>query len=503
MKNLTKNLFSLLLLSVLSGHVLLAQGLNSFLTMDGLNHVINSSATSRAMGGVTLSIKNDIGLMFANPASLQSIDAIQVSFGGYRQYRTTNQTQIWFPNSNYSNFSLLMGGLTDTMTLPTIPQWVYDSLSVSDPAHTIDPLDSIQRQYDQIKPNWELTKNGNFPLQVFIAVPFSLKDIKFSAGLGSVEYANLNYYAQNNNVLEPNIGMLDPTPFGRPTGDGDDIAIPVWWSQMMKYRNGSIYGYGGVISAMVSQKISTGIGGMIVKGSTNDYEMKSARGLLWMHRTYFALRPYNYFSVLSGTSDYKGLEMTMSALYQTPNVIFGIAVKPPMTIERNYTGSLTEPDSTGLAVVTSVKSSDKIKLPWRGSLGAGITLTPKAFIKVEYEYLPMSSALFTASGRESEPWLDGYKFKSGLEYLANDWFVLRAGYCKQTEIFAAQNSYLSTEPVTSNVFSCGVGMKYLGAQLNLSYEYSKCSYEDMWATNININTDVRQAIVATVSYSIP
>ena len=70
-----------------------AQGFGSPLTMQGVDHFIEQSAASRSMGGLTIGIKNDAGLMFSNPSSLQSLKNIQVSIGALQQYSDAKQTQ--------------------------------------------------------------------------------------------------------------------------------------------------------------------------------------------------------------------------------------------------------------------------------------------------------------------------------------------------------------------------------------------------------------------------
>jgi opacity protein-like surface antigen len=508
MKNTIKTSFLICLCVGISFHAAFAQSYNTSLTTQGLNYTTYASAASRGLGGITLTLKNDIGVMFANPASLQSIDGIRVSVGGYRQYRTSNQTQMWFPSTSYPNFSLLMAGLTDTLTLPNIPQAVYDTLAINFPSYSLSAIDTIQRQFDNVKANWEYKRNENFPLQFFVAVPFSIGKTKVVAGAGAIEYANLNTYYQNNNLLTPDPGVLYPHPFVRPSSDADDAALPVMWYRTLTRRTGSLYGYGGVLSASILPTLSAGLSVLVLDGSTTDYTEIAGRGLLVFHRTYFSLRKSTLgtYAAMRGTSDYSGQEITLSGLYEGTSVTLGLAIKPPTTIKRDFSGTLSvvAEDSSGtlVAETTPTKNSDKMKMPWRGSIGLGIAFRSDMSVKLEYEYLPYSTARYTYTGGSSEPWLDSYKFKTGFEYSPLPWLVLRGGYSKQCDVFASQNYYMPTEPISSEGYSCGFGVKYLNVQLDLAYEYTNISYEDMWTTNVNLNSNVRQALVATVSYAI-
>jgi hypothetical protein len=89
-----------------------AQGYGGPLTFQGLDQSMMFSAAGRAMGGVTIGVKQDIGLMFHNPATLQSIQGIQVSLGGQTSSSDLEQEQNYAPVRYYSNLGLLLEGLT-------------------------------------------------------------------------------------------------------------------------------------------------------------------------------------------------------------------------------------------------------------------------------------------------------------------------------------------------------------------------------------------------------
>ncbi len=143
----TLSLVSTAACCIFFAQVVLAQGYGDPLTIQGLDRTTLQSAASRAAGGVTIGIQNDVGLMFSNPALLQSLKAIQVSFGGVQQYAKTTQVQQYGPLKYYSNFSLLMEGLTGYIPNP----------DTSIPGR--NPGDTVQRPHDTIGPNWSHSKN--------------------------------------------------------------------------------------------------------------------------------------------------------------------------------------------------------------------------------------------------------------------------------------------------------------------------------------------------------
>jgi Outer membrane protein transport protein (OMPP1/FadL/TodX). len=496
MKNKKNSLLTTCLFLVACIQNIYAQGYNTPLTMQGLNNTTNVSATSRAMGGITLSLKNDVSVMFANPAALQTLEGIQVSIGGLQQYRTDNQTQQWFTNPNYSMFSLLMAGLTHLVPDP-------DSASLANLNRPLDTRDTVQRPFDSIGPNWEHKKNETLPIQALIAAPFSLGGMKFAAGLGVVEYALTNYYYQNNNVLSPDIGSIRDTIIKRPTVDDIAFAIPVYWYQTTRYRNGSIYGYGASLSMAVSEKLSIGLSAMILKGSSQDDEWVVGRGVLYFYKSYLGLYPHQLDTTKVGTSDYKGSEFTVSGSYHGQSFSFGFALKMPTTITRDYKGTVRI-DTAGTTLNSySVSGTDKMKLPLRGTIGIGVMLRQNVSLSVEYEYLPNSTATLSQGSTSSQPWLDGSAFRIGFEYLPISKLALRCGYSSQKEVFEPEGNYNTGEPVTSDTYSFGIGYELNdNIRLNVAYEYEKFQYEDKWTTNYNSNSDVRQNIVAGISYTI-
>jgi hypothetical protein len=485
----------LLLCAAFQGAI--AQGYNLPLTMQGLDHTTNPSVASRALGGTTIGLRNDASVMFTNPAALQTLESVQFSIGGVQQYRSNDQSQIWYPSTNYSMLSLLMTGITRGLPDP-------DSAHLAQQAAQgpLNAGDSVPRPFDAIGSDWQHSRNEGLPLQFFAAAPFKINGVKFAVGLGAVEYANLNRYYENNNVLSPDIGSYRTALYYRPIDDSANNAVNVLWSQTISNRAGSIYGYGGALSASVRGKISLGLSGMIIRGTTYDKDYTLGRGRLDMRRTYFGLYPYSYYFSQIGTSDYSGYEFTFSGIYRTQSVSVGLAVKPPATITRDYTATLHIDSAGSFLDSRDVKGNDKMELPWRGVIGIGVVLRPEVTIDVEYEYLPYSAATYSSAAGSLRPWLDGSSFRAGIEYLPNSWLTLRGGYHTVKEVFETEGNYIQGDPVASTVYSGGVGLKIAGARLDITYEYQRIRYEDKWATNSNVNAETIQNIVASVTYEL-
>lgn len=466
-----------------------AQGYDDPLTIQGIDRATLHSAASGAAGGTTIGVLNDVGLMFTNPASLQSLKGVQISLGGVQQGTQAAQVQRYAPLKYYSNFSLVMEGLTGYIPNPS------DTLAGSDPG------DTVQRPYDNIGPNWSHSKNQGLPTQALLAVPFSIGDTRIVVGIGAVQYANLNHYYQNNNVLSPAIGSDRPVPVPLPPSDSTPVVTQ--WSSFLRSREGSIQGYGLSISGSLSEKISLGISGMLLKGSTDDFEQRIARGTLVFYKQWFRLDSVYGRSASTGTSDFSGQEFTLGGIYRGRFVSVGFAVKPPTTITRKYNAQIQTLDSTG-SRLTTVKGQDELRLPWRGTIGVSIAATEELILGVEYEIHSYASAVYrNATGVESNPWLSSSVLHVGAAYQATPWLALRAGIRGQGEVFEQTGNPIVGDPVTYSVYSAGCGFAFAGVHLNVTYEYARMKYQDTWQTNVNLNSETRRSFIADVSYEIP
>lgn len=493
-----------LLLCIFLMQAAFAQGYDGPLTIQGLDHTTLPSAASRAAGGLTIGIENDVTLMFSNPASLQTLKGIQVSLGSVQQYSKANQVQQYAPLKYYSNFSLLMEGLTRYIPNP-------DSNHIGGLTS-----DSVQRPYDGIGPNWSRSKNRTQPIQVLVGVPLSLGEMKFAVGVGAVEYADLTHYYQNNNVLSPSILSVRPSPFPLPS---NVLTQEARWFQYSRMRDGWIRGYGAAISGSVTDEISFGISGMILKGSTDDFEQHTGRGMLTFYGNYFKLDSVYSHIVRSGTSDYSGREFTFSATYHGKYVTIGLSAKPPMTITRDYNAGIVV-DTTGVPATTADIGQDKVRLPWRGTVGLSIAVREDLHLGFEYEVRSYASAEHNNAADSTygnilqrahldstvsprNPWLSSSVFHVGAEYTPAEWLVVRAGVRGQVEAFEPEGNPITGEPVSYSIYSLGCGLVFGPARLNLTYEYGLMKYQDVWGSAISLNRESRHTIVADLAYEIP
>lgn len=496
-----------------------AQGFGDPLTFQGLNHTTAQSVASRASGGLTFGFGNDVSLMFSNPASMARVERTQVSIGGLRQYTYGKQDQMYGGLQNHAAFSLLMLATTGDLRDPDT-SLVYSGNRV----HVRTQADSVQRPFDSIGPDWNKSGSKSLPIQAFVATPFSFEGIQFVGGVGAVEYANLNWYYGNNNSLSPSVlSVADSTILTANLPQYDSVATStkqpylVQWYQSIQQRDGSIYGYGGALSAQISPGLSVGASFLILTGSTTDREIRVGRGEMEFFSSSLRLVKQGMTSYTkTGTSDYSGQELSLSAEYRTRYVTFGFSAKLPTTIKRSYTATISSDsvastqkyagriDSVHVTGVSLVSGEDKISLPLRGNIGIGLKLKENLTFGVEFEIRSYASAKYTnAGGAVTNPWLSSTVLHFGGEYMPATWISLRGGVYTYSEVFQPVTAGIRGEPVNYPVYSFGCGIKIADGVLNLAYEYSEMKYVDTWSNAASVNQSFTNNIVASFTYQLP
>ena len=489
-----RNLFTLLFIVIIFlgslRNVAYAQGtrFNDPLTIQGLDNNTNNSAVSRALGGTTIGIKNDASVMFSDPAGMQNLNSFQITLGNSFWMLNQNQTQQYGPAKYYPNFSLLMESLTYLIPNPKL-----------DTTTTHTAKDSVQRPFDKIGPSWNRTKNKNLPTQIMAAIPFTIGEYKVVAGLGAVEYANMNFYYQDNNVLSPAVNIQRPYPVRLVISNTD--SLPVQWYQNIRNREGELYGYGAAFSFGVNENLSFGLSGLLIKGSTNDFESQLGRGNLMFYSSYFRVDSVDYHNTKNSKSDYSGAELTFSGLYKSGNLNLGFSIKPPISISRDYKYTYQN-ELNGTSNTSLVSGSDKIKLPWRGSFGLSVSVYDNLRGAIEYELRPMGSANYLAGGVTTNPWRSSHLLHIGAEFAPLDWLTLRCGYSDKAEVFEEEGNPFLGDPVYTTIVSGGLGFSWENIKLNITYEYFNVKYDDLLQDAVFLNNAKNNYITAEISYNL-
>lgn len=460
-----------------------AQSLADPLSFNGAHQRSTQSAAVIGAGGMTMLARDDASTMLHNPAMLATLSGIQVSLGGIYRSVDRSQVQQYAPVRYYPNLSLLLEGLADQIPDPD-PELVG-----------FTPADSVQRDFDDISPNWSSTGSESAPLQAFVAAPVTVGGFRLAAGFGIVEYGDFGYYYQNNNAVSPNILSQRPLPMSRPT---DDNPVDVDWYQAIRSREGAITGYGGALAMNWERyNVALGVSGTYLTGSTDDLEQDVDRGQLRFFANYFRATAPEGELTRRGTSDFSGFDLAISTTAASQYVTAGLTVRAPMTITRRYT--LQETSDAG---ASTVSGEDELRMPWRGA--AGLVVNPRDNLRIglEYELRPYGSVRVTDAEGTDYPWMSSSAFRIGADYALLPWLSVRGGMRREAEPYGAAGSALVDDPVWATTYSVGAGASVAGVRLNVAYENRTTEYEDIFASAIHRNQQLRRMIVADLTYTL-
>ena len=485
--------------------VMLAQPAAGPLTVQGLDQLSITGVRSRAMGGTGIASAVDASALFSNPAALGEISSLEIRGGGVFGSTARNQTQEWVPMRPVPGLSVLFEGLTGTIKTP-------DSLGV--PGLALSAWSSLQKQYDEIRPNWDRSASGGRPLSLVAATPLTVGGMSIVAGIGISEAINLDHYYQNNNSMSPYLGQQRPDPF-LITKRNDTLHVQ--WYQYARTREGSIYGITPGFSIELLPGLTFGASASFLTGSSDDDERRVERGHINIAvsngvGTNFMVDTAYYVQLKVGTSTYKGNVFTLGLLVQQERYSIGVAVKPPMTITRSWDRDVTSIDTTKRPFPVRIDSlvrrnyreagKDELALPFSYALGIVLRPTNRCMIAFDYEVRHLAEAELTSSGNAvSKPWANSKgAMRLGAEYRASDMLALRGGYREDVQAFSPDGSAIINEPARGGVYSLGVGIGLGNIVFDLAYEYSILKYQDIYQSNVNYSTRQRHQLMMELSY---
>jgi opacity protein-like surface antigen len=480
-----------------------AQPAASPLGIQGLDHVVITGVRARAMGGTSIANVNDVTGLFANPAALSQLTTLEIRVGGLLENNQRQQDQNWIPTKDLPSLSVLFEGLTGGIKTPD---------SAGRPV--TNPWLNVQRQYDNIGPNWNTKASTSRPLNFAAAMPLTIEGIKVTPAIGISQLIDLDNYYQNNNSMSPYVGQ--ERPFSQWSGSVDTIDIN--WYQFRRSREGSVYGITPGVSVTFLSGLTIGGSVAILSGSSDDLEQRMERGHLYVavsngKAKNFMLDTAYYYQTKSGTSTYSGTLLTLGLLYQQPRYSIGITVKPAMTLSRSWDRDVTSVDTTKKPFPVRIDSlrsrsyhengKDDVKFPLAYSVGFVLTPNDKWTFAFDYEMRNLANAEWTSqtNGTATHPWVgSGANWRLGAEYRVSDVLALRGGYHEDVQSFAPDGSAIVDKPASGEVYSLGAGIVIGNVFVDLAYEYSILKYQDIYQSNVNYNTREQHQFMMEIAY---
>jgi len=477
------------------------------LTVQGLDHLSTAGVRSRAMGGTVGANGYDASALFSNPAALSRLKSAEVRLGGLFGNTSQEQTQEWVPFMTNPALSALFEGLADEAHIPT----AKDSMGVP-----LTGWKAVQRQYDNIRPNWDRSASAAKPFSLAAAAPVTIGDLRITAGFGVSQVMNLDHFYQNNNAISPYLGQLRPDPkiITKPID-----TVHAQWYQYIRERTGNVYGITPGISTALMSGLTLGVSATILTGSSDDNEQRVERGHLYLATnnkavaTDFLLDTVYYRQSKLGTSTYAGTMFTAGVMLEQEFFSIGVVVKPSYTVSRTWERSVTSLDTTAKSFPVRIDSlarrsftesgKDDLEFPLSYTIGIVLTPTDRWTIAFDYEMRSLSDVTVTGSapGVSSQPWVNSYgTMRFGAEYRPSLMLALRGGYHEDIQAFSPDGSSIIGEPARGGIYSFGAGLAFGNVLVDLTYEYFTLTYQDVYQSNGNYNALQRHQVMVEAAY---
>jgi opacity protein-like surface antigen len=490
-------------LGVVSG--VLAQPAARPLDVQGLDQFSVAGIRSRAMGGTNIANARDASALFSNPAGLAPT-ALELHVGGLFGTTQREQMQEWVPMRPVPGLSVLFEGLTGSIKKP-------DSLGIA--GLPLSAWSSLQKQYDNLTPNWKRNSSGTRPLSLSAAMPLEVGGMNAAFGLGLSQEINVDDYYQNNNSMTPYLGQERPDP-GLITARNDTLHVR--WYQYTRTREGAVYGITPGFSIAVLPGLRVGASAAFLTGSSDDNERRVERGRVDISivngvGSNFMVDSVYYVQSKTGTSKYSGTMLTFGLHFQQERYALGVSIRPSMQVVRTWDRTISSVDTSKNPYPVRVDSlrsrtyqesgTDHLNFPFSYALGIVLKPTDKWIIAFDYELRHLADAELTTGtgGSASHPWANSKgAMRLGAEYRPNDMLALRGGYREDVQAFSPDGSAIIDEPARGGVYSLGAGVGLGSIFLDVAYEYSILKYQDIYQSNVNYNTRAQHQFMMEVAY---
>jgi len=474
------------------------------LDIQGLDQFSTTGVRSRGMGGTGIASANDASALFLNPATLAP-SVFEIRAGDVLGATMSQQTQEWVPMRPIPGLSVLFEGLTGTVKTPD---------SLGKPGLPLSAWSSLQKQYDNIQPNWEKNSLGSHLFSLVAAMPLALAGMNISAGIGVSQVISLDQYYQNNNSMSPYLGQERPDPF-LITNRNDTLHVK--WYQYVRKREGSVYGITPGLSVPLLPGLRIGGSATLLTGSSDDNENRLERGHINIAisngtGTNFMVDTVYYNQSKVGTSKYSGTLLTFGLHFQQERYSIGLTIRAPMQITRTWDRDVTSIDTTKKPFPVRIDNltkrsfhesgKDYVNFPLAYSLGMLLRPTDKWTIAFDYELKRLADAELTTSSNStvSHPWVNTKgAVRIGAEY-RGDLLALRGGYREDVQAFSPDGSAIINEPARGGIYSLGAGIDLGDIVLDLACEFSILKYQDIYQSNANYNTREQHQVMMEIAY---
>lgn len=501
MTNNMMKILSILLVVVIS--TLQAQNRGNNMAFQGLDNIASFSARTLGMGDAFTSMGGTVDALNFNAAGLATIEKLQISING------GNIAKQWTENQVYNSNRLFV-------TLP----FYLERLYIPDPAnngkldHEVFYEGLLDSSYNVALPetgnepftdeaaDWKKKEKASGLTNISMAMPMNIMDKKIVVGASYNNRLNVINYDRNATFLDPHPGYLEyDMPALIETGM-DSIVIN--WSDFSRLRTGSIQEFQGAIAGELSDVVKFGLSMKYFTGETDDMQSLNKVGFFTLYDQNEFSFTYDTLNVMSkGTSTFSGLKTELGLQLVYDAFSFGLNVRMPYTVTREYDYEVSITDTLGTTTSTQ-KGEDEMKVPMSYAIGVNFHPIEKFTFSIDYDLRKYADTEWTLASKDTthHEWKDQNILRVGIEYRPFKMLSLRAGYQSMPQVYIPDGAPNKDQGPEAIAYTLGFGLNLgkLGS-INGAWRQSSLKYSDIYFSNTNYSKEIVTNILVGYTYN--
>ncbi|MBN2281081.1 MAG: hypothetical protein JXQ65_10910 [Candidatus Marinimicrobia bacterium] len=491
-----KSIFKSIILLQIMAIILSGQNRGNNLGFQGVAKVSDFSVRALGMGSAFISMNGSIDALAFNPAGLATVKDIQVSLGMSSISRQWTENQVYNANRYFFTLPFYLERLyiPDPVNNGRLDHEVFYE-ALSDSGYVVALPETGQEPFSDSAADWKKQLQGSGISNLSLALPVTVLDKNVVLGLSYNNCGDFFDFDKNETYLDPHPGYLE---YHMPTlVENEADSTIVNWYDFTRQREGSRAEFQGAVAIDLTPVIKLGLSVSWFSGETDDRQSFNKVG-------YFNLIDQNQFKwsydtldiYTKGTSTFRGIhsEIGMQLIYDAFS--FGLDLRLPMTIKREWDYNVIQTDSTGV-LKNQQKGTDELSIPFSYALGVNFHPISNFIFSMDYDLRKYSEAewKFADDDTTRRTWVDQNIIRFGIEFSPAKMLDFRLGYRSVPQIFIPDGAAEKDKGPENNSYTLGIGLNFgKFGTLNGAWEYGLLKYSDNYFSNTNYAKEVTTKI---------
>jgi len=497
-----KNMNKILILLLVLATFLSAQNRGNNPAYQGFGNVSEFSARALGMGGAFTSMNGTVDALFYNAAGLATIDKMQISIGMNSISRSWTENQVYYSNRYFVTLPFYLERLyvPDPSANGMMDRDVFYA-GLEDSSYVVNLPETGNEPYSDDAANWKKELDASGISNFSLALPLNVMDKNVVIGLSYNNRNDLFDYDRNETYLDPHPGYLE---YGMPPKvESEEDSTMINWYDFSRERDGSIAEFQGAVGVDLNEIFKVGLSLTYFSGETND--MMAMNKIGWFNLIDANRFRWSYDTLdmmTKGTSTFSGIKPELGFQLTFDVFSFGLNMKLPYTVKREWNYKITSVDTNGTFNNTE-KGEDELSVPFSYAIGVNFHPTEKFTFSLDYDLRKYADAEWSLGNSDTthNKWIDQNILRFGIEYTPVKMLALRAGYRSIPQVFVPDGAAFKNKGPEATSYTFGLGLNFgKFGSLNAAWEYRLLKYADIYFSNKNYCKEVMTNLLVGYTY---